>query len=384
MEERKLAHIEKIEWIKPIDGADNIELCGVLGWQCVIAKKDNFKVGDYVIYIEIDSVVPDKAEFEFLRARKFRVRTIKLKKQVSQGLIVSVTMLKDNSKFWAEPGIGFFGSVGDDVTEVLGIEKYLTPSEQEEDYQLKLAAKLEKSKIKKFLMRFDWYRRYINRNKIKGTFPLWISKTDEERIQNMPRVLEDFKDKIVYVTEKVDYQSVTFTGQMISKYKILGKYSPKKYNFVVCSRNGINNDKNSLYWKIAAKYDIENILKENPNLTIQGEQGSTNVQSNKYGISEPKLWIFNIIDHETKHQFCYAEILDFCMKYNLFTVPFIEYYKLSELGSTVAELVEYSKGFSKINPKVQREGVVVRGFENGKKLFSFKVINPDFLLKYEN
>jgi len=379
---RNLATIQKIDSIKSINGADNIECVTVLGWE-VVTKKGEFKVNDLIIFIEIDSVVPDKPEFEFLRVRKFRVRTIKLKKQVSQGLVVPVTMLKDNPKFWTGP-IGFFGKVGDDVTEALGIEKYLTPSEQDEEYQLQQAVKLEKSIFKKFLMRFAWYRRYINRNKIKGTFPSWISKTDEERIQNMPRVLEDFKNKVVYVTEKVDYQSVTFTGRMIPKYKILGKYSPKKYQFIVCSRNGINNDKNSLYWKIATKYNIESILKYNPTLTIQGEQGSTNVQGNKYGISEPTLWVFNIIDHETKHQFNYAELLNFCMKWGLTTVPFIEYYKLSELGSTVTELVEYSKGFSKINPKVKREGVVVRGFENDKKLFSFKVINPDFLLQYEN
>lgn len=381
--ERKLAHIEIIEWIKPIDGADNIELCGVLGWQCVIAKKDNFKVGDKIIYVEIDSVVPDRPEFEFLRARKFRVRTIKLKKQVSQGLVIPTTMLKENSNFWAGP-IGFFGEVGDDVTEALGIEKYLTPSEREENYQDQLKLKLEKNRLKKFMMRYSWFRRFFLSRKQKGGFPYWVSKSDEERIQNIPRVLETFKDKVVYVTEKVDYQSATFTGKMIPKYPWLGKYSPKKYKFVVCSRNLTNNDKNSLYWRIAIKYNLEKILKANPHLTIQGEQGNTNVQGNKYGISEPKFWVFNIYDHDKKYHYCYAEMMLFCMTYNLTTVPFIEYYQLHELGSTVQELVEYSKGFSKINPKVQREGVVVRYIENGQKLLSFKVINPDFLLKYEN
>jgi hypothetical protein len=78
MSERKLAHIERIEWIKPIENADSIELVGILGWQVVVAKKDNFKVGDVAVYVEIDSIVPDKPEFEFLRDRKFRVRTIKL------------------------------------------------------------------------------------------------------------------------------------------------------------------------------------------------------------------------------------------------------------------------------------------------------------------
>lgn len=155
-----------------------------------------------------------------------------------------------------------------------------------------------------------------------------------------------------------------------------------KYQFVVCSRNLTNNDKNSLYWKIAKKYNIEDILKYNPTLTIQGEQGNTNVQGNKYGITEPTLWVFNIIDHETKEVYNYVQMLNFCMQWGLKTVPFIEYYKLSDLGSTVQELVEFSKGKSVINPKIEREGIVVRCIENGKKLLSFKVINPDFLLHY--
>jgi RNA ligase (TIGR02306 family) len=90
---RKLASIQKIVDIRPIDGADKIEVAQVLGWEVVVAKKDEFKVGDLVIYIEIDSIVPDKSEFDFLRDRKFRVRTIKLRKQVSQGLILPLSIL---------------------------------------------------------------------------------------------------------------------------------------------------------------------------------------------------------------------------------------------------------------------------------------------------
>ena len=84
---------------------------------------------------------------------------------------------------------------------------------------------------------------------------------------------------------------------------------PKKYQFVVCSRNFTTNDKNSLYWKIAEKYNIEQILKENPTLTIQGEQGDTKVQGNKYGITEPQMWVFNIIDHEKNYHFNRFEIM---------------------------------------------------------------------------
>ena len=158
-----------------------------------------------------------------------------------------------------------------------------------------------------------------------------------------------------------------------------------KYQFVVCSRNLTTNDKNSLYWKIAKKYNLEQILKENPTLTIQGEQGDTKVQGNKYGITEPTMWVFNIIDHERNYQYDYNEMQSFCAKYGLKIVPRLHSefaIKLENLGTTVQELVEFSKGKSIVNPNVEREGIVVRCIENGKKLLSFKVINPDFEEKY--
>lgn len=165
-----------------------------------------------------------------------------------------------------------------------------------------------------------------------------------------------------------------------------------KYQFVVCSRNMATNDKNSLYWKIAEKYNIEQILRENPSLTIQGEQGDTKVQGNKYGIKEPSLWVFNIIDHERNYHYNYNEMWQFCYDNKLECVPQLfdmtdtpgnPNPKLSRLGSTVQELVEFSKGKS-VLADIPREGVVIRCIENGKKVFSFKSINPDFLLEYKD
>jgi ATP-dependent RNA circularization protein (DNA/RNA ligase family) len=125
------------------------------------------------------------------------------------------------------------------------------------------------------------------------------------------------------------------------------------------------------------------ILKYNPGITIQGEQGDQKVQGNKYYISEDTMWVFNIFNHKTGYHFDFYEMRDFCNKWSLLTVPFIETIKLSNIGSTVQELVEYSKGRSKLNPMIHREGVVIRYINNGKKLLSFKVVNPDFLLKYD-
>jgi hypothetical protein len=370
---RKLAHIEIIKDIQPIPKADKIEVATVLGWECVV-KKGEFNIGDKIIYIEVDSIVPEKPEFEFLRDKKFRIRTIKLKKQISQGLIVPISYLLTDS-----------GKLGEhqDVTEWMGITKYLSPSEQTELQREVDKIKFEKNKFKKFMMRYSWFRRLFLSKKGKSGFPYWVSKTDEERIQNLnyDKILEYLGDKEVYVTEKIDYQSATFTGKLVKRWK----YLPfKKYQFVVCSRNLINNDKNSLYWRITEKYNLKQILKENPTLTIQGEQGNTKVQGNKYGIKEPTMWVFNIIDHEKKYHYNYSEIITFCKKYKLNIVSQVtDYCNLSEIGSTVQEVIEFSKGKSIINPKIEREGIVIRCIENGKKLLSFKVINPNFLLKYE-
>lgn len=377
-EERKLAHVEQIVSLEPIENSDFLEKATVLGWH-VVVKKDEFKVGDKVIYIEVDSVLPGKEEFEFMAKYKYRVKTIKLRGQVSQGMILPLSALPDKSIKYGDLICGY------DVANLLGITKYLSKSERDELAEDGRKIALERSRLKKFMYRFNWYRRlFMPRKQIVG-FPYWVSKTDEERIQNIPQVLNDFKDELVYITEKVDYQSATFTGKMLpNTMPIIGKHLPKKFKFVVASRNLMNNDKSSLYWQIATKYNLEKILKENPTLTIQGEQGSSKIQGNKYGISEPKIWIFNIYNHEKDYHYGYYQMLDFCMKYNLTTVPYIGFFKLKDIATTVDEMVEYSKGKSIINSKINREGIVVRCINNGKKLLSFKAINPDFLLKYDS
>lgn len=381
--ERNLAHIEEIKWIKPIENADNIELCGVLGWQCVIAKKDNFKVGDKIIYVEIDSIMPQTSEFEFLKNKNYRIKTLKIRGVLSQGLVLPLSILNNNTKPLNEY------SIGEDVTKLLGITKYLSPSERNELYSEKKITKYNKNRIKKFLMKYSLFRKLILPKKQSNEFPSWCSKSDETRIQSLDweRVFEDFKNKKVYVTEKIDGQSVLFTSTYTqNNTPIIGKYLPKRWKFIVASRNFINNDKNSLYWKVARKYNIEKILKENPFITIQGEQCDTKVQGNKYGIKEPMFWVFNVIDHKTNYQYDWVEIQTFCLKYNLPTVPILKvkntyFPKLSTIGKTIEDFLEFSRGKSTL-ADIPREGVVIRCIENGRKLLSFKVVNNDFLLKY--
>jgi hypothetical protein len=191
---RKLATIQKISELRPIPGADKIcvALLEGLGWEIVI-RKDEFKVGDTAIFIEVDSVVPDRPEFEFLRERKFKVKTIRLKKQVSQGLIVPLSVLHTlQSKF----------EIGLDVTEELGIKKY-DPQLQEEQT---LQSTKHRSKFMKFAMRFAPFRfvYMLLNSKEKGNFPSWISKTDEERIQNCATLLINNLDKPFDISEKCD------------------------------------------------------------------------------------------------------------------------------------------------------------------------------------
>ena len=190
---RKLASIQKIISLSPIPNADKIEKAIVLGWEVVVAKSENFKVGDLVVYIEIDSIVPPKPEFEFLRERKFRIKTIKLKGQVSQGLIVPLSVLPKGN--YVE---------GQDVTEILGVKKY-DPEGQKEQKLLDEKIARSNNKVNKFLSRYPWYRRILTLfMPKKASWPKFIKKTDEDRIQLFPHICENEKDTVFSVTEKLD------------------------------------------------------------------------------------------------------------------------------------------------------------------------------------
>lgn len=187
--DRKLASIQRIVSLSPIEGADKILKATVLGWELVIAKADNFKVGDLVCYCEVDSILPDKPEFEFLRDRKFRIKTIKLKGQVSQGICFPLSILpKGNYK------------EGDDVTNLIGVRKYDPQAEFERKESDRLAA-IDKNRLTKFFKRFAWYRRLFF--KVKRTpFPPFIKKTDEDRIQLFPDYYERWGDLTLMLRRK--------------------------------------------------------------------------------------------------------------------------------------------------------------------------------------
>ena len=360
---RKLASIREIKEIYPIIKADAIEVAIVDGWECIVKKSDGFKAGDKVIYIEIDSIMPEKPEFEFLRAKKFRIKTIKLRGQISQGLVLPLSFLPDRKKPY---------ELGDDVTEILGVKKYDSQKDQEAfDTSYKNSNK-KMSKIQKFLMRFNWYKKRQLKKSPTAAFPDWIQKTDEERIQNLPRLYETWKKSGILFqgTEKLEGQSGTY-------FEIKAN---RKNKFGVCSRNVyLKMANNSSYWNIANNKNIKMLLTDlmksykATNIVLQGEIIGPNIQKNIYKLKEYDFYAYNlIIDGE---KLSTNEIEDILSQYGINTVPVI--YDYQPLPEKMQDLIELSKGKSVLNPEQDREGIVWRS-KDGR--ISFKAINPDYLL----
>lgn len=340
MTERKLVTLRRIDEIVPIEGADAIELAKIGGWQAVV-KKNEFQEGDICVYFEIDSFVPVNEEpFKFLVKNKItwngkegaRIKTIKLRGQLSQGLALHpINVFPDESK---EPG--FFNWVfraheaEEDLTEVCGVEKW------EPVIPANLAGK------------------------VRGNFPSFLRKTDQERIQN----LDINKLHGLYeVTMKLDGSSMTV-------YRHEGRFG-------VCSRNLdlIETEDNS-FWRVARLLKIEEMMIENnyDNIAIQGELMGPGVQGNKEGLKELDFFVFDIFDEGKGYVNGYirrmmANIL------GLTHVPIID--PLLEFNMSMEEALEYANGPS-LNAKL-REGVVLKDLNNPNN--SFKIISNAWLLK---
>ena len=357
--ERKLASIRTISDIQPIEGADMIELAIVDGWKVVVAKNVGHKVGDKVVYCEIDSFLPIRDEFEFLRKSSykkmgdqegFRLKTIKLRGQVSQGLILPLSVLKstdivkvttvktewgDQYELFAEDGEPMV-EIGDDVTEVLGIVKYEPP----------IPAELS--------------------GKVKGLFPSFLRKTDEERVQNLAKEYQEYqitsKHKF-YVTEKLDGSSATFYL--------------KDGVFGVCSRNlELTESEGNTFWKVARDLDLENKMTSlGFNVCLQGELIGEGIQGNPYKIKGQTVRFFNGFNIDKQENIPFFEFVELVQKLGLTTVPILEYDFL--LPETVGDMLEYADQKSELNSNFDREGVVVRSYD---RTISFKAISNKFLL----
>ncbi len=361
---RKLASVQKILAIDPIENADKIEVATIVGWK-VVVKKGEFQVSDPCVYIEIDSQLPDKSEFDFLRKDKFRIKTRKIRQQVSQGICFSMSILPKNDKY----------VIDQDVTEILGIINY---KDQEEEKDPVPTVPKPKNKILKFLFDHTITRPLavlicrLTKTK-KEAWPKFITKTDEERIQNDPRFFDRNDVSNCYFSEKLDGQSSTF----FIKKKGFG------YEFGVCSRNLWLKTKHKCnWWDMAIKYDIEAKLRQlGKEMYIQGEIVGPNIQGNKYNLKEKELFLFNVYLLKENRFMGYGEMEWLSNYLGCKIVPRLELPK-EDPPTIVQTWIEYSKGNSLINSNVLREGIVIRS-NNLNKKESIKIINPDFLLKYD-
>ena len=407
MAERKLAHVEKIEWIKPIEGADNIELIGILGWVC-IAKIGEFKVDDTCVYFEIDSKLPEAEWCEFMRSKHFKVKTMKLGKfkVISQGLALPLSAFE-----WDEPedesGVTSWHNdslkkkleqllIGDDCTELLDI-KYSVEEDnirkaKNPDPNTKynsMAArhqKLFKTKPIRWLMKRLWGKKllflFFGRKKDRPLgFPTqfeFVHKTDEERVENMPWVLQN-KNPLT-VSEKLDGTSSTY---------ILERKKRNKFEFYVLSRNvrQMTSDQkcyhdDNIYWEMEFKYKMEQHLKDYLNehnnmsyVCIQGEAVG-NVQGNPLKLKDNQLFIFNFInskDGRVDSKIAKPIIESWGMQW----VPILDINYI--MPDTMEEFKQYATAKSVVNPNVYREGVVLRDYKTG---LSFKNVSREYLLKH--
>lgn len=359
---RKLASIRTITDIQPIPNKDRIVLAIVDGWS-VIVKKDEYNIGDKTIFVEPDSVLPEKPEFEFLRKNNFRIKTMKMSGVISQGICFPLEMLPKGNY-----------EVGQDVTNLMEIKQYERTMDIERENTIPQNKKIT-NPILKYLLKYKIVRKLLLPPKQNKGFPDFISKTDETRIQNMPFVLHN-KDVKYLVREKIDGQSGTFFLQKAPKKWYQRK---QQYDFGVCSRNLRlwNENDGSSQWFVAKKYNLKSVLEDligdNEFVAIQGECVAPKVQGNKYKVSEPDLYAFNLIYPNGKVDCLEGERT--LNKYNIKWCPLVDVN--FELPNSVKEVLEYANGTSKIHNTL-REGLV---FRNYSKNISFKAVSPDWLIK---
>jgi len=335
---RKLASVQVVEEVAPIDGADMIEKIRIKGWW-VVSKKDQFKVGDLCIYYEIDSLLPDLPQYSFLskgnKLKKtilddgvivegWRLKTVRLKGQISQGLALPL------SDFPFIPTT----MVGTDISADLQIYKFDPP----------LPVCLSEE--------------------AKGVFPGYVPKTDEDRIQGMPEMLEKYRGQRFYRTSKIDGTSCT-----VLKYD---------HELNVCGRklNYIETPKNTM-WCLANKYKLKEKL---PNgFAIQSECAGEGIEKNRHVLKGTDLYIYYVFDIEKNQYLKLDDMLHFVKELGMKTVPVIEDNFI--LNHTMDEILALANAPCPFNPSVPQEGTVFRLYDSTMKI-SFKAISNEYLLKY--
>lgn len=339
---RKLASIQVVNEIRPIENADAIECVVILGWT-VVAKKGEFKVGDKCVFFEIDSILPNEEKYSFLDYKEeyngYRLKTVRLRGQLSQGLALPINIFDIPEDI----------EVGTDLTEQLKIRKYEPPVPEETG--------------------------------AKSSSRVWeIPKTDEERYQSNPALVEALKGKKYYASVKLDGTSTTI---------ILNFNEDDEPEVNVCGRNTCYIESaNNKYWAVTMKYSMkEKILdyynKTGKRLAFQGELIGPKIQGNKMGLTENDLYIFNVWMADGKQPFEKCDIdtaLSIIKELELKFVP-IELTGIFEYNAEDLQgLTElpYNKYFKNAKPSQNIEGLV---FRSKDMKVSFKVVSNKFLLR---
>lgn len=335
---RKLASIQTIKFVRPIPNADAIDCVGVLGWECV-CKKGEFQNGDKCVYFEIDSLLPELEVFEFLRKscyrkdlNKFRLKSIKLRQQLSQGLALPLNLFPDL----------YHLEVGTDVTNLLNVEKYEPP----------IPAQIQ-GDAKKFV---------------------WpIAKTDEARVQTDEglALVSSLIGNPYYVSLKLDGTSCSFI------------IDPSDNEFHVCGRNySYKHKPNHSFWIINERYQLEERLRSiGGNLALQGECVGPGIQQNKLGLPIIDYYVFNVVDTSNRKRLSLEDSLKVTKELKLNFVPILE--KGDSFNYDMEQLLEKAKGkyrehFENAKQHQEREGIVIRSLCGS---ISFKAINNEFLLQ---
>lgn len=381
--ERELAYVVKVDEIRPIEGADRVEVAIVNGWH-IMVRKDQFKPGDLAVYFEIDSKVPAEEPFMFLEPKHFKIKTQKYFK----GTVISQGLLMGFEDFgWEKDAY----KLGDFLTQKLkvtyAVEEDNARKASSVDKYKKMAqrhGKLFSHQPFRWLMRRAWGKKILflffgKTSDKKAGWPAWVAKTDEERVENMPWI---FDNKSPFVaTEKIDGTSTTFTMKR-------GKFG--KNDFYVCSRNVVFDkpDKNcfydtNVYIEMAEKYDIEKILEsiltDDPTLdwvTLQGETYGAGIQKRDYGLKEHRFAGFNFITSK-EDRWDSVRAAKFMAQYNIPWVPILDENYI--LPDTIEELRAFSHSEGSRIDGVIKEGIVFRSQDGS---MSFKCVDPEFLMKY--
>lgn len=317
MSDRTLASVRRVEQLHPIDGADRIEAAVVGGWT-VVVRKGEFAPGDKAVYFEIDSVPPDEPQYRFLwakkgetpgpgeRPRKFRLRTVKLRGQLSQGLLLPMDVV----------GVDPDTPEGTDLTDDLGVTKYDPP----------LPAGMGAA---------------------RGAYPTrWVPKNDEVRVQSSPELLGELAGEPWVATVKMDGTSSTYL------------INPDDGEFHACGRNWSVTDGQNAYWSVARRYGLaEKLAAIKGRVALLGEICGPGIQKNPAGLDQVSWFCFGAYDISEGRDLGHDELVALCDELDLPMVPVAA--EGDHFHLDVGELLELAEGTYPGTDR-PREGVVVR------------------------